>query len=202
MQLLESLPGFNAAAALQKQQLLPASPRPNRCPVSCCHCRFVNPSEHNFCTYCGYPLHPSRTLLDRYHLRLQKRRKLQRKCLKKIEHARNALYLLAACSMVGIFYVFSATRQTATTGFVMVLLGMVYAALGRWSLTKPFTALLISLIISLTFTVANTWGNLTSSFSTSRGLYLFIIQLIFIHFLLGGVKGAFRADLLEEEFKV
>ncbi|WP_297821141.1 hypothetical protein [Segetibacter sp.] len=133
---------------------------------------------------------------------MQKRKDLQRLCFLKVEHARNALYVLAAFSMLGIFYVFSDIRHKAITGFVMVLLGFIYAGLGRWSLQKPFTALLISLIVMLSFTAINTWAELSSSFTSASGVYLLIVQIILIHFLLRGVKGAFHADILEEEFKL
>jgi hypothetical protein len=83
-----------------------------------------------------------------------------------------------------------------------VLLGFIYAGLGRWSLQKPFTALLISLIIMLSFAAINTWAELSSTFTTAGGVYLLMIQIILIHFLLQGVKGAFRADILEDEFKL
>lgn len=112
------------------------------------------------------------------------------------------MYVLAAFSMLGIFYVFSDIRQKAMTGFVMVVLGLIYAGLGRWSLRKPFTALLISLIIMLSFVAINTWAELSSVFTSASGAYLLIIQIILIYFLLQGVKGAFDADLLEEEFKL
>ncbi|GEO09315.1 hypothetical protein SAE01_18110 [Segetibacter aerophilus] len=104
--------------------------------------------------------------------------------------------------MLGIFYMFSEIKHKAMTGFVMVVLGFIYAGLGRWSLQKPFTALLISLIIMLTFAAINTWAELSSSFTTAAGVYLLIVQIILIHFLLRGVKGAFHADILEEEFKL
>jgi hypothetical protein len=104
--------------------------------------------------------------------------------------------------MLGIFYVFSEIRQRAMTGAVMVVLGVIYAALGRWSLQKPFTALLVSLIFMLTFTAINTWAEISSRFATAGSLYILIVQIILIHFLLQGVKGAFNADVLEEELKL
>ena len=162
MQLPNSFLAFNASAALQKSKLLPLTTELNSYPVACCNCSFVNHKEYNFCTNCGYPIHPNKDRLALYNFRLEKRKNMQRICSVKIEHARNALYVLAACSMLGVFYVFSNVKQTVITGFVMVLLGIIYAGLGRWSLQKPFTALLISLIIMLTFAAINTWAELSS----------------------------------------
>lgn len=202
MQLSKTFPDFNTTAALQKSKLLPVTTQLNSYPLTCCNCSFVNRKDYNFCTNCGYPVHPDNDRLALYNFRLEKRKNMQRVCSVKIEHARNALYVLAACSMLGIFYVFSNVKQTVITGFVMVLLGILYAGLGRWSLHKPFTALLISLMIMLTFAAINTWIELSSMFTTAGGVYMLMIQMILIYFLLGGVKGAFHADILEEEFKL
>jgi hypothetical protein len=193
---------FNRSAALQNSRLLPVRTDINQYPLACNNCLFINHSRYNYCTNCGYPIHPNPDNLEAYNLRLSHRKTLQKTCSVKIEHARNALYVLAACSMFGIFYVFSDVKQTAITGMVMVVLGAIYAGLGRWSLQKPFTSLLISLIIMLTFAAINTWAELASMFTTAGGVYMLVVQLILIYFLLEGVKGAFHADILEEEFKL
>lgn len=202
MQLPNITKVFNASAALQKCKLLPVKRQLTNIPISCSNCNFINRAGNSFCTNCGYPVHPDTEKIALYNFRLQKRKNVQKLCVVKIEHARNALYVLAAFSMLGIFYIFSDIRQRAVTGFVMVLLGFIYAGLGRWSLQKPFTALLISLIIMLTFAAINTWAEFTSTFTTASGVYLLMVQVILIYFLLQGVKGAFHADILEEEFKL
>jgi hypothetical protein len=202
MQLPNSFSAFNAPVAIQKSMLLPVRTQGNTYPVTCSNCSFVNHKDYNFCTNCGYPVYPNKDRLALYNFRLQKRKNLQRICAVKVEHARNALYVLAAFSMLGIFYVFSHVKRTEITGFVMVLLGIIYAGLGRWSLQKPFTSLLISLIIMLTFAAINTWAEFSSMFTTAGGVYLLMVQIILIYFLLQGVKGAFHADILEEQFKL
>jgi hypothetical protein len=202
MQLPASLPAFNVDAALRLSKVLPLVSPAKTWLVCCCKCSFVNQKQYNFCTHCGYPIYSDGDSLRRYQLRLESRNNLQRNCSVKIEQARNALYVIAAFSMIGIFYLFSGARQTAITGFVMVLLAMIYAGLARWSVKKPFTALLISLIIMVTFTLINTWAELSSRVASVSSFYLFLIQMILIYFLLQGVKCAFRADILEEEFKV
>ncbi|MGI8636617.1 MAG: hypothetical protein ACR2KZ_14565 [Segetibacter sp.] len=202
MQLDHFLIRAGAGTALEKSWLLPVRIQENQYPLACNNCRFINPTEYHFCTNCGYPVHPNPDSIALYNGRLQKRKRLQKICTVRVEYARNALYVISAFSMLGIFYMFSPVRQKEMTGFVMVVLGIIYAALGRWSLQKPFTALLISLIFMLTFTAINTWAEVSSRFSTIGSIYILIIQIILIHFLLQGVKGAFHADVLEEEFKL
>jgi len=202
MQRFNFLAKANEYTALEKSRLLPFHLHHNCYPLTCNNCRFINPTEYHFCTNCGYPVHPNADTINLYNRRLQKRKRLQKICTVRVEYARNALYAIAAFSMLGIFYIFSPIRQKEITGFVMVVLGVIYAALGRWSLHKPFTALLISLIFMMTFTIINTWAEISSRFSTLGSTYILIVQIILIHFLLQGVKGAFHADLLEEEFKL
>jgi hypothetical protein len=84
----------------------------------------------------------------------------------------------------------------------MLMLASVYMTLGRWTLTKPFTSLLISLLLMLTFIAINIWFEFTSLVSTSGAIYLLVIQVALTYFLVQGVKAAFHADILEEEFKL
>ena len=202
MQLRNISSNFNASAAFEKSRLLPVTTQVDSYPITCSNCSFINRKDNHFCTNCGYPVYPTTERLALYNFRLEKRKNLQRTCYLKVEHARNALYVLAAFCMLGVFYAFSDVRNKAMSGFVMVLFGLIYAGLGRWSLQKPFTSLLISLIIMLTFAAINTWAEFTSMFSTASGLYVLMVQIILIYFLLQGVKGAFHADILEEEFKL
>ncbi len=202
MQLQNSLLAYNTNAAFKKSCLLPVITHNTQLPLCCSNCSFINHPHYNFCTNCGYPVHPDKDRLALYNLRMEERKKHQKKCSVKIEHARNALYVLAACCMFGVFYVFSDMRQSVITGLVMIVLGAIYAGLGRWSLQKPFTSLLISLIIMLTFAAINTLTGFSSAFTTAGGVYMLLVQIVLIYFLLRGVKGAFHADILEEEFKV
>lgn len=190
------------AVAVEKSRLLPVKTQENNYPLTCNNCCFINRREYHYCINCGYPIHPTPDKIAAYNARVQKRKNLQKICNLKIEHARNALYVISAFSMLGIFYVFSGIKQKAMTGLVMIIFGVIYAGLGRWSLQKPFTALLISLIFMLTFTAINTWAEISSKFSTVGSIYILIVQIILIHFLLQGVKGAFNADVLEDEFKI
>jgi hypothetical protein len=193
---------FNTSAALHTNSLWPVKVDVNQLPVTCCNCSFINKANYNFCTNCGFPVHPNKDSLARYNERLIQRKNLQKNCYIKIARARNTLYILAAFCMLGIFYLFSDWKQSVIKGVVMVCLGVIYAGLGSWSVQKPFTSLLISLIIMLTFVVINTWAEFSSAFVTAAGIYMLIVQVILIYFLLQGVKGAFHADILEEEFKL
>src|SRR4051794_35304332 len=110
MQLSHFLPAFNIGAALHKVKLLPFVAPVNWSLLTCSNCCFVNHADYNFCTNCGYPIYPDNERLERYLFHREKVKKMRHNCSVKIEHARNALYVVAACSMFGIFYVFSHVR--------------------------------------------------------------------------------------------
>jgi hypothetical protein len=202
MHLPEFYKAFNTRVAVRQSRLLPVRTDTNSYPLTCGNCKFINKASNNFCTNCGYPIHPTKDRLALYNIRLQRRKNLLNNCMIKISQARNALYILAGLFTFGIFYLFSDWRETVIKGLVMVVLAVIYAGLGRWSLQKPFTSLLISLIIMLTFAAINTYAEFFSKTSSSGGLYMIVLQGVLIYFLLQGVKGAFHADILEEEFKL
>jgi hypothetical protein len=198
----DSHTAFNARAAVEKSRLLPVTTAINNNPLTCINCNFINPVHYNYCTNCGYPVHSDINGIELFNQRVLRRKLLQQKCFAKIAYARNALYLLAGFSLLGIFYLFSNWKGHVIKGLVMIFLAIMYAGLGRWSLRKPFTALLISLMMLITFAAINTWAEFTAKSSSASAPWLLIIQLILIYFLLQGVKGAFQADILEEEFKL
>ncbi len=202
MYLPDFFKAFNTKAAVKKSKLLPVRTDENNYPVTCTNCKFVNQKSYAYCTNCGYPVHPNQDRVAIYNMRLQRRKTLLQTCLIKISQARNALYMVASLLTFGIFYLFSDFEQSVIRGVVMVTLAGIYAGLGRWSLQKPFTSLLISLIIMLTFTAINTYAEFFAKSSFSGGLYMLLFQAVLIYFLLQGVKGAFHADVLEDEFKI
>jgi hypothetical protein len=104
--------------------------------------------------------------------------------------------------MLGVTYIFADRKDAMLRGFVMLLLASIYMILGRWTLTKPFTSLLISLLLMLTFIAMNIWLEISSMFITPPAFYLLIVQIALTYFLVEGLKAAFHADVLEEEFKL
>ncbi len=193
---------IKTSTAINNSRLLPFRTNLNQHPVTCANCIFINRTTNNFCTNCGYPIHANQAHLAMYNKRLQQRRDLQNYCRIKISNARNTLYLLGAFCAIGVTYSLSSRRIALMRCFVMFLLAAIYIILGRWTLTRPFTALLISLLLMLTFIAINAWAELSSMFATPAGIYLLVIQIALTYFLVQGVKAAFHADILEEEFKL
>lgn len=193
---------ISAGTAIHNSKLLPVTTNDNQHPVSCINCSFINRTTNNFCTNCGYPVHSDKEGLALYYKRLKERKDLQNYCFIKISRARNTLYLLAAFCALGITYSFSSRRYWLMRSFVMLLLAAIYITLGRWTIKRPFTALLISLLLMLTFIAINAWAEFNNRYATAAGLYLLVIQIALTYFLVQGVKAAFHAEILEEEFKL
>lgn len=185
----------------QKSHLLPVCTFENTHPVTCINCSLINRHNYNYCTECGFPIKPDEVNILDFNKRQGAKKDLIYASKYKIIVARNTLYILATFSMFGIFYLSSNFKAVAAKGLLIVLLGIIYAGLGKWSTQKPFTAMLIALIMTLTFVVINTWSEFTTGPISSTSVFLLLIQVAFIYILLQGVKGAFHADILEEEFK-
>ena len=187
---------------MQKNKLLPFKIDVNVHPVICLTCNFVNNATNNFCTNCGYPQQPGEAGMAIYNNRIAQRNRLKENCHKKIKHARNSLYIMALSCVLGISYFINGKKKENLVALILFVLAAMYTSLGTWTSKKPFTSLLISLLLMLTFIAINAWMELASSFNSATGIYIFVIQVVLTYFLAQGVKAAFHADILAEECKV
>lgn len=187
---------------MQKNKLLPVKNDTKHHPVSCVNCRYVNVSTNKFCTNCGYPQHNQEGIFATYNQRMQQRKIFKESCSKKIKQARNSLYVIASFCMFSIAFILKNRRKEILTAVILFVMAAMFISLGKWTLRKPFTSLLISLLLMLTFIAINASEELASSFTSAAGIYVFIVQVILTFFLVQGVKAAFHADVLEEECKL
>ena len=187
---------------MQKNKLLPFKTDAQGLPIICLTCNFVNSATNNFCTNCGYPQQPGEGGMAIYNKRIAQRNTLKENCEKKIQHARNSLYVIALACMLSISYFINGKKKESLVALILFVLAAMYTSLGRWTSKKPFTSLLISLLLMLTFIAINAWMELASSFNSATGIYIFVIQLVLTYFLVQGVKAAFHADILAEESKL
>lgn len=193
---------YNARKAVAIHKMQPAGYDVDDLPILCPHCRFLNVQTNDFCTNCGYPTHPTTDKLLVYQLRAKHRNVLLTECANKVRLARNALYLLAAMGFFGLSFFFSPLSGMAIRGILLLLTGAIMFGLARWSIQKPFTALLISFLMMLTLLVIYAWGNVEDLFTKVSGVYAIVVQGVILFFLLQGVKAAYQAEVLEEEYKL
>jgi hypothetical protein len=170
--------------------------------VFCSRCRYVNKSDHKFCTNCGIPLSDG----DQEQLLFNIRDKQRKESLARSEYnvrvARATLYVLAALCLTGTAIILSDLDDRYIWGILCLTGAVLYFILGRWSIQKPFTALLVSLVVVGTFTSVSILSKPEKTFTTLEGTYAFVFFLIIMILLGRGVKSAFQADLTKEEMEV
>lgn len=167
----------------------------------CIKCHYVNPDEYNFCTNCGYPLkdEAAHTL---YHLRTKQRKELFKKSEHAVRSARTVLYILSGFFLVGIAFLFGELENRFLLAFAFITVSVMFLVLARWSLSKPFTALITAFIIVLTFSTISILGEFINAFTTVQGVYSIAVSMILIYFLLKGIQGAYKSDLIKEEMEI
>ncbi|MDB5191230.1 MAG: zinc ribbon protein [Segetibacter sp.] len=202
MELLQAFPAFNMRAFAKNRNLLPVVFTAYGNPVTCSHCSFVNKAVNNFCTNCSYPICPTKDRLVLYNFRMKARKELLVRCENSIIYARNVLYILSTVCFLGLAFLFRDSKQAEFKGVLMSVLAVLFLLLARGSIKNPFPSLLISFLMLLTVAAINTWSNFDTLFTTATGVYMLIAQCIILFYLLNGVKGAFRLDVMVEEFKI
>lgn len=85
---------------------------------------------------------------------------------------------------------------------VSVIIAALYFLLGKWSVRRPFTALLVSVMVAVTFSVIYLLGKMKTTFTTVTGVYGVLVTTIVLYILLRGVTFAFKADLVKEEMEL
>jgi hypothetical protein len=109
---------------------------------------------------------------------------------------------MAVACMFSFTYAYTAMRRGTLTAIILLILAALFTGLAKWSNTRPFTSLLISFLILVTFIAINAWAGFMQLFTTSSGMYTLLAQAICFVFLMRGLQAAFRADVMEEEFKI
>lgn len=169
---------------------------------TCSRCRYVNRVSNNFCTNCGYPIKEKEEESALYHVRVKQRTELLKKGEKAIQYARIVLYILAVFLLTGIGFLFGELENRYFLVLSSVVFSMLFFLLAYWSYTKPFIALTTAFILVLTFSIIAIFGESINAFKTVIGVYSILVSMIVIYFLLKGVQGAYKAELIKEEMEI
>lgn len=99
---------------------------------------------------------------------------------KHVRNARIVLYVVAGLSLLGLFLLkdMEDTAKNIMIGFVIFIAGA-FAFLGYWSTKRPFTAILIGLILFVILQVFNAIGDpstLTQGWYVKIAVPLFLIM--------------------------
>jgi hypothetical protein len=167
----------------------------------CSRCFYINESANHFCTNCGYPVHNGETLLL-YQVRNKQRKEVLHKSTYAVKVARGLLYIIAAFFTVGLGFLFGELENKFFLTTIMLATSALFFFLARWSVVKPFTALLTSFVIVSTFSTIYIFEEFTRTFKTVQGVYTIALTALVSYLLLRGVRGAYKADLINEEMNI
>jgi hypothetical protein len=180
-------------------ELLPVLFQTEDHPFICRKCRYVNQAHYSFCTDCGFPISAGKAQLRMHIMRRKQLKQLLQDCYIKISAARTTIYIIAAICLLGIAFLFSDNNQSVIRGILLLLSSTLFVALAKWSNTKPFTALLICLLMLVSYVAITTWTQFNMMLSSATRVYVLIVELGLVYFLVQGVKAAWQADILETE---
>lgn len=185
----------------QVRYLLPAIKYPQTFYCTCSRCRYINAVANNFCTNCGFPVKEKENSAL-YHVRFKQRKELLQKGERAVQTARVVLYILAVFLFAGIGFLFGELENRFLLFLACIIFSFLFFLLAYWSYSKPFTALITAFILVLTFSTISIFGEFVSAFTTVVGVYSILISMTLIYFLLKGVQGAFKLDLIREEMEI
>ena len=176
---------------------LPVKHTPECTHTVCSRCQYVNPGAYTFCTNCGFVLSAANQHL--FEQLQQQRLQRQEKARGYIQTGRVALYLLCGFFLVVISYLFG----WRDNNYQLLLAGFTLAAffflLAKWSLLKPFSALLSGFIVLATLLVGVLFSALAALGHEAPNLHLVFVVIFFNVMLWRGVQGAYQADILADE---
>lgn len=187
---------------IEQQNSLPQFLRERPTALLCKRCLYVNETSNHFCTNCGYPVTESESDYKLFRLRSRQRADLLRQASSHIMRARIMLYVASIFFLASVGFVFSNNDNKYALTLGGFVLSALFFLLAKWSKLKPFTAMLTSFIVVLTFCTITIFGEFVTSFSTVQGLYSIVTGMIMIYFLLRAVQSAYKFDLLKEEMEV
>ncbi len=190
------------ADAIKTRKLQPIAGNKNAENCICSRCRSINPFQHSFCTNCGWPVHETQELLQLYHFRDKHRKDLLRQYATAILQARVMLYIIGALCLSGIGFLLSERDDRIILFLLTFIMAVLFVLLARWSIDKPFTALMVSFVVVITFSTISLLASLQQTLTTLNGVYMIMLTMIVVYFLLRGTQAAYKADLINEELEI
>lgn len=167
----------------------------------CNHCRHINESEWMYCTYCGYPMHKMDNAISLFHSRIREKHQMLLKSEKEISNGRIATYIMAAVFSTGLGVMFTEMPLRVVYAASAIVLSILFIILARWSKKNAFSALLTACIILITFSAIHIVNKITNQIFNYQGFYGISFYLLLLFFIIRGVQGAYKADLLREELQ-
>jgi hypothetical protein len=165
-------------------------------PAICYYCSSTGlKTEDAFCPNCGFPQGGSQGEMQQYVRNVHNKKRLLEEQKDAVKKAKNILFILAALNLLGgLFLGLIINNDTALLIGCLVAAG-IYFALGLWSRTQPFPAILTGFFIYIVLIGLEAIGD------PSTILKGIIIKGFIIYGFIYGYKGAKDSQRLETELK-
>lgn len=150
---------------------------------TCPNCSTEIQGNPEFCVNCGFPLNGTEKEQSKFYAQQAMTRSKVKAAPKQIRAARNTLFIVGGINLaVGIFYFFAhdLMEQLIAGGIIF----LIYLGLGFWSQTKPLIALILGLLVYVSFIILAAILNPASIVS---GI---IWKVIIIAYLAKGINSA------------
>lgn len=173
--------------------------------VSCSRCNHFNEEGYNFCTNCGFYLKEDKKTI--FQLRNKLRLELLKKCEHQVITTRVILFIVSVFFLSGIAFLFGNLDERFVLTIVSLILSALFFVFAVFSYYKPFTSFLSAFVVILTFSVISIFAEFTNSvilipdlgYEAIFSIYNIVIVMVLIYFMLRGIQGSYKADIIKEE---
>ena len=165
-----------------------------------CKCCFVaiNTADH-FCQSCGFPLQGSEEEQSRFFTQRNYQQMQMHELNKKMESARNALYVLAAIFMLsGLFLFFVNRTEDSASGILITntIVAVIFLLLGYWSAKKPLASIVSGMVLFVLVQLITIFDDPLSIF---KGI---ILKIVIISYLIKGLMSALEAEKIQKQYNI
>lgn len=159
---------------------------------TCQYCSNEVTDKATFCGRCGNPINGTAEEKDKFDLEYKTKRAELEGMQEATQSATKTLYILSGLIALSNTIFFAVSDNKAYI-IAALILCPIFAGLGWWSKTKPFTALLIALILYATVILADAFADPTT---LAKGI---IVKILIVAYLGKGIKAAYAAQNMKKQ---
>ena len=150
-----------------------------------------------FCPNCAFPQRGTQSEMKKFLLDIRKKKSLIEDKKSAIKKARNILFILAGINFLFAIIVGLLLKETNLTVFISCLIGaLIYFALGMWSQSQPFPAILSGFFV---YIVTQVLSAIADPNTIYQGIFW---KIIIISGFIYGYKGVKDSQKLEKELQL
>ena len=165
---------------------------------NCYHCKKPIQQPTEKCSYCGFPNGGTDVQKEIFYHQLESKKGSLKDLRNKIENARVTLWVIAGLSC--LYAIINYLSRPNAEGAIIILIvhiviGIVFLLLASYASEKPFTALILALVIYISFFLFDLIEG------KGNGLMGLFLRGVVVAFLIKGAISARDAEALNKEIK-